>query len=93
MKKVLLLAAAALMVTSANAQLKRSETTQVPACPQTQLFKPQAQMKEMQMRTPGTPVVKAPKKAGPVNIWYRRPAGAFAASVVVEDGAYALYRL
>ena len=89
MKKVLLLAAAALMVTSANAQLKRSETTQVPACPQTQLFKPQAQMKEMQMRTPGTPVVKAPKKAGPVNIWYRRPAGAFAASVVVEDGAYA----
>ncbi len=90
MKKVLLLAAAALMVTSANAQLKRSETTQIPARPQTQLVKPQAQMKEMQMRTPGTPVVQnARKKAGAVDVWYRRPAGAFAGSVVVEEGAYA----
>ena len=90
MKKVLLLAAAALMVTSANAQLKRSETTQIPARPQTQLVKPQAQMKEMQMRTPGTPVVQnARKKAGAVDVWYRRPAGALAGSVVVEEGAYA----
>ena len=90
MKKVLLLAAVALMVTSANAQLKRSETTQVPVRPQTQLIKQQAQMQEMQMRTPGSPVVKkAPKKAGGIDVWYRRPAGAFAASVVVEGGAYA----
>ena len=90
MKKVLLLAAAALMVTSANAQLKRSETTQIPARPQTQLVKPQAQMKEMQMRTPGTPVVQnARKKAGAVDVWYRRPAGALAGSIVVEEGAYA----
>ena len=78
------------MVTSANAQLKRSETTQIPARPQTQLVKPQAQMKEMQMRTPGTPVVQnARKKAGAVDVWYRRPAGALAGSVVVEEGAYA----
>ena len=90
MKKVLLLAAAALMVTSANAQLKRSETTQIPARPQTQLVKPQAQMKEMQMRTPGTPVIQnARKKAGAVDVWYRRPAGALAGSIVVEEGAYA----
>ena len=90
MKKVLLLAAAALMVTSANAQLKRSETTQIPARPQTQLVKPQAQMKEMQMRTPGTPVVQnARKKAGAIDVWYRRPAGALAGSIVVEEGAYA----
>ena len=90
MKKVLLLAAAALMVTSANAQLKRSETTQIPARPQTQLVKPQAQMKEMQMRTPVTPVVQnARKKAGAIDVWYRRPAGALAGSIVVEEGAYA----
>lgn len=89
MKKVLLLAAAALMVTSANAQLTKSETHKVPACPQTQLFKPQPLLKEAQMRTPGSPVVKAPKKAGAVDVWYRRPAGAFPASLVVQDGAYA----
>ena len=88
-KKVLLFAIFSLIMIIGNAQLKRSETTQVPARPQMQLFKPQTQMKEMQMRTPGTPVVKAPKKSGAVGVWYRRPAGAFAASVVVEDGAYA----
>ena len=41
------------------------------------------------MRIPGTPVVKAPKKAANVDLWYDRPAGAFPASMVVEDGAYA----
>ena len=89
MKKILLLAAAALMLASANAQLKRSETTQAPARPQTQLVKPQFKLEEKQMRTPGTPVFKAPKKASNVEVWYRRPAGAFPASVVVEEGAYA----
>ena len=89
MKKILLIAAAALMVTSANAQMKRSETTQVPAKPQMQLMKPQAKMEVKEMRTPGTPVVQAPKKAANIDVWYRRPAGAFAAAVVVEEGAYA----
>ena len=88
MKKILLFAAAALMVTSANAQLKRSETTHVPARPHVQVMKPEAKMEVMQMRTPGTPVVKAPKKANNVECWYRRPAGAFPAGLVVEDGAY-----
>lgn len=89
MKKILLLAAAALMVTSANAQIKRSETTQVPACPHLQVMKAEAKKEVKQMRTPGTPVFKAPKKAANIDCWYRRPAGAFPASLVVEDGAYA----
>ena len=63
MKKILLLAAAALMVTSANAQIKRSETTQAPARPHLQVMKAEAKKEVKQMRTPGTPVFKAPKKA------------------------------
>ena len=89
MKKILLLAAAALMVTSANAQIKRSETTSIPARPHLQLMKPEAKMEVAQKRIPGMPVFKAPKKAGNVDVWYHRPAGAFPASLVVEDGAYA----
>ena len=88
MKKILLLAAAALMVTSANAQIKRSETTQAPARPHLQVMKAEAKKEVKQMRTPGTPVFKAPKKAANIDCWYRRPAGAFPASLVVEDGAY-----
>ena len=88
MKKILLLAAAALMVTSANAQIKRSETTQAPARPHLQVMKAEAKKGVKQMRTPGTPVFKAPKKAANIDCWYRRPAGAFPASLVVEDGAY-----
>lgn len=45
MKKILLLAAAALMVTSANAQIKRSETTQAPARPHLQVMKAEARRK------------------------------------------------
>ena len=89
MKKILLLAAAALILTTANAQQKRSETaTTVPALPQMQIVKPQVVTKEAQKRLPGTPVIKAPKKAANIDIWYRRPAGAFPGSIVVEDGAY-----
>ncbi len=86
MKKVLLLAAAALMVTSANAQLKRSETTRIPAVPTLQYVKPEAKKEVATMRTPGTPVT--PKRTANIDISYRRPAGAFPASLVVEDGAY-----
>ena len=89
MKKILLLAVAALMVTTANAQTKRSETAvTAPARPQMQVVKPQVLTKEAQKRLPGTPVIKAPKKAANIDISYRRPAGAFPASIVVEDGAY-----
>ena len=88
MKKILLLAAAALMVTSANAQLKRSEINHLSARPMVQVAKPEAQMKVAEMRTPGTPVTKAPKKAINVDNWYNRPDGAFAGCLVVEDGTY-----
>ncbi len=88
MKKILLLAAAALMVTSVNAQALRSHRMEAPARPNIQTYMPEAKKEVAQMRTPGTPVVKAPKKAANVDIWYDRPAGAFPASLVVEDGAY-----
>jgi len=87
MKKILLLAAAALIVTSANAQLKRSETTRIPAMPTLQYVKPEVKKEVATMRTPGTPVT--PKRTAKIDIAYRRPAGAFPASLVVEDGAYA----
>lgn len=88
MKKILLLAAAALIAVSAGAQAKRSETTQIPARPHLQLMKPQAKMEVAQKRIPGMPVFKkAPQRMPNFDIWYRRPAGAFPASVVVEDGA------
>lgn len=86
MKKILLIAAAALMVTSVNAQMRRSETAQFPAKIQKQLVKPEAKMEVKEMRTPGT-VAKAPAKAGKVNVFYNRPDGAFTGSVVIEDGA------
>ena len=89
MKKILLLAAAALLVTSANAQLKRSESVHFNVQPKMQVVKPEAQMKVAEMRTPGTPVAKAPKKAASVDLWYDRPDGMFAGCLVVEDGAYA----
>ena len=56
MKKILLLAAAALIVVSADAQTKRSETTQIPARPHMQLMKPEAKMEVAQKRIPGMPV-------------------------------------
>ena len=91
MKKILLLAAAALMVTSANAQLKRSETTVVPSRPQVQLVKPEAKMEVAQKRMPGAPIpnIKKDKPYANIDVWYHRPAGAFPAGVVMEDGVYA----
>ena len=85
MKKVLLLAAAALMVVSANAQLKvsapqqvRHEARAIPA--------PKLERKEM--RTPGTPVVKAPKKVEYHDAYYNRPAGMYPGSLFMEpDGS------
>ena len=91
MKKILLFAIAALVVTSAHAQLRRSDATVAPTRPQVQVIKPQAKMEVAQMRTPGIPVVRAPKRTDDVKIWYNRPAGAFPASFVVENGAYCGY--
>lgn len=89
MNKLLLFTAAVLIATAANAQIKRSELVQTPRRPNLQLVKPEVKVQEMQMSTSGMPVVKAPKRADNVNVWYRRPAGAFTSRFIVEDGAYA----
>lgn len=89
MNKFKLLAAAALIVTATNAQVKRSDMSPAPPRPTLQSIKPEAKMQEMQMRTPGAPVVKAPERSDNINVWYRRPAGAFTSSMIIEDNAYA----
>ena len=79
-----------LLSMSAGAQSRQSALLNVPAKPQAVIHEqPRAQIQEMQMRAPGTPVVRAPKKTSNVDLWYRRPAGAFPGVIVVEDGAYA----
>jgi len=90
MKKFLLLTAALMVLgTSGNAQVRRSDSKSKPAIPQRETYQPVPQMQEMQMRTPGTPVAKAPKKANYVDAYYYRPAGAFTGNIVVQDGASA----
>ncbi len=84
-KKLLLFAVLSLIVMSAQAQLKRSAMVHAPTYPQAQLVKPEAKMERAVMRQPGTPVVKPPKKAGSVDVWYRRPAGAFS-GILAADG-------
>lgn len=88
MKKYLLLASALLVVSGASAQQYRRSETAKPQKMQTEIYQPQVQVQEMQMRTPGTPVAKVPKKASSLNVHYTRPAGAFTSNLVVEDGAY-----
>lgn len=68
MNRLLFLAAALLIATAANAQDKRSELTQAPPRPTLQLVKPGVKVEEMQMRIPGAPVVKAPKKDEKVDV-------------------------
>ena len=85
MKKFLLLGAAALMVFSVNAQLKRSEMS-VRKAPQIERLAKSATTQEMQMRTPGTAVAKAPKKSSYLEPFYRRPAGAFYSPCIAVDG-------
>ena len=77
------------MVMSASAQTRHSDA-EAPRLPlPSTRYNPQAQVQEMQMRAPGTPTLNAaPRKASNVRVWYRRPAGAFPASIIVEDGAY-----
>lgn len=84
MKKVLLLAAAALMVTTASAQLKAS-THKVAAPARHEV--PAPKLERMDMRTPGTPVVKAPKKIEYHDAYYNRPAGCYPGSMFMTyDG-------
>ena len=76
------------MVMSASAQLNRHGVRGVQPQPVNTLqSRPQAKVEVMQMREPGTPVVKAQRKATPpTRMYYRRPAGAFYCNTIVEDG-------
>lgn len=91
MKKSLLLFLASVMVMGASAQLSRHAVRSVQQQPLNTLqSRPQAKMEVMQMREPGTSVVKSQRKAAPpTSISYRRPAGAFNCNLVVKDGSYA----
>lgn len=91
MKKILLLAVAALMVTSAGAQLKQTAVSSKKAMKQLDYVqKPQALMQEMQAANANPSFVtnfRAPKKAdGYVDAYWRRPAGLFSGFEVMENG-------
>lgn len=84
MKKLFLLAVAALILVSANAQLKRP-TKPAASAPTLVSGKPLAQMQEMQMRDPGSALSQAPQRASRgAEVYYRRPAGAFPGWCVME---------
>ena len=102
MKKFLLLAAAALMVSTASAQLKT--TSKVVAAkerlaqlkqhaPVQQLdFSKISTMKEMKSGAFVAPnSANAPAKAGFLAPWYRRPAGMYCSPFIVADGGKGLY--
>ena len=90
MKKILLLAVAALMVTSAGAQLKQRGALNSKKAMRTVDYvqKPQALMQEMLPATANPSfVTKGPKKAdGYVDAYWRRPAGLFPGFEVLENG-------
>ena len=105
MKKFLLLAAAALIVSTASAQMKATAHSKVVTAKErlTQLKQhaPAQQMdlsqfssiKEMKSGDALAPsgVQKAPQKAGFLAPWYRRPAGMFDSPLIVADGGKGFY--
>ena len=88
MKKILLLAVAALMVTSASAQLKQSRVNHKAAPRIDYVYKAQPLKQEMKAADAQSIVTNAPKKAGYVDAYWIRPAGIFPGSTVMENGAY-----
>ena len=90
MKKIFLLAVAALMLAPANAQLMLPTK---PAAPASALVrnKPLAQMQEMQMYDPGTPLPQAPRRASANEVYYKRPAGAYPALFAMDPESFDLY--
>lgn len=91
MKKFLLLAAAALVMTSAGAQVKKSAmpanyNPTTPVCVKTTAISPD---REMKMATPQemANLKKAPKKSGYIEPFYKRPAGMFHSPFIHVGGA------
>ncbi len=90
MKKMLLLGVMALMVVSASATTpqKRSEAKPVAKTQMQRRAMPNVQYLDNQMYVPGSGVKRAPKKAGYIENWYNRPAGAFFVDYLSVDGDY-----
>ena len=90
MKKMLLLGVMALMVVSASATTpqKRSEAKPVAKTQLQRRAMPNVQYLDNQMYVPGSGVKRAPKKAGYIENWYNRPAGAFFVDYLSVDGDY-----
>lgn len=82
--KFLLIALASLMTLGAGAQEKGSESVQH-SRPLT-LIQPQVLTQEMKTDAPCGNVLPPRRSAGPLNIYYRRPAGAFYSPYLVVDG-------
>lgn len=87
MKKLFLLALAALMLVPANAQLKRP-TKPAASAPTLVSGKPLARMQEMQMRDSGTPLPRAPRRASTNEVYYKRPAGAYPGVFAMDPESY-----
>ena len=87
MKKFLLLGAAALMVASASAQVKRSATTTVNNAPKVERLNLNYVTKEAKVANgPIAPALRAPKKANYIEPFYYRPAGAYYSPMIAVDG-------
>ena len=88
MKKFLLLGAAALMVVSASAQLKRSATTTINKAPKVERLNLNYVKKEGKVANGAiAPALRAPKKAGYIEPFYYRPAGAYYSPMIAVKGA------
>jgi len=83
-KNFLLLALAALMMVSAGAQAKGPAGDQ-PARALTQI-QPQVFTQEMKVDEPSENVLSPRRSSGPLDVYYRRPAGAFYSPFLVVDG-------
>ena len=88
MMRLLFVAIASLLALSAGAQAGHPGS----AAPGRQMISsrimPKAQMQEMKMRAPGEAAPVLDKSAGVIKPYYRRPAGAFFGSLVLENGVY-----
>lgn len=83
-KKLLLMAVASLMTLGAGAQEKGPERVQH-SRPLT-LIQPQVLTREMKTDAPSANALPPRRSAGSLNIYYRRPAGAFHSPFLVVDG-------
>jgi len=96
MKKLLLLGAAVLMVTSASAQLKRAHTTSMQrhAAPKVERIVPDWNLDTKvatgysKKNVASKSMAKAPRKSSILDVWYTRPAGVFGSGPIMKNGLY-----